>query len=391
MRIGLICLVLAYVLSQFYRAFLAVLAPALQRDIGATPDDLALASGVWFLCFALMQIPVGAALDRFGPRFTAVAMFALGAGGGSALFALAQSPMHLTLAMALIGIGCSPVLMAAYYIFARSFSPAVFGTLAAAMIGVGSLGNIAGSAPLAWTVEALGWRATMGGLGAISLLIGAALWISLQDPARTETARTETAQRGSVLDVLRQRALWPVFAMMFVCYAPAAGLRALWVGPYTADVYGVDVQVIGQVTLVMGLAMVAGNFAYGPLDRIFRTRKWVNFIGNLGVVAACGALWFWPAPGLWTSAALLAMAGFCGASFGMVMAHGRAFVPAHLTGRGVSLLNLFGIAGAGIAQLVTGRLHATSGDAPYGAIFLYFGLTTLIGLGVYLFSRDRTD
>jgi len=85
------------------------------------------------------------------------------------------------------------------------------------------------------------------------------------------------------------------------------------------------------------------------------------------------------------------MAGFCGASFGMVMAHGRAFVPAHLTGRGVSLLNLFGIAGAGIAQLVTGRLHATSGDAPYGAIFLYFGLTTLIGLGVYLFSRDRTD
>jgi len=387
MRIGMFCLVLAYVLSQFYRAFLAVLAPALERDIGATPDDLALASGVWFLCFAAMQIPVGAALDRFGPRFTAVAMFALGAGGGSALFALAQSPSHLTIAMALIGIGCSPVLMAAYYIFARSFSPAVFGTLAAAIIGVGSLGNIAGSAPLAWTVEAFGWRATMGGLGALSLLIGAALWLSLQDPARSETT-----QRGSVLDVLRLRALWPIFAMMFVCYAPAAGLRALWVGPYTADVYGVDLQVIGQVTLVMGLAMVAGNFAYGPLDRIFRTRKWVNFFGNLGVVAACAALWFWPAPGLCTSAALLAMAGFCGASFGMVMAHGRAFVPAHLTGRGVTLLNLFGIAGAGIAQLVTGRLHVAAADgSPYSAIFLYFGLTTLIGLGIYLFSRDRTD
>ena len=386
MRIGLICLVLAYVLSQFYRAFLAVLAPVLQRDIGATPDDLALASGVWFLCFAAMQIPVGAALDRFGPRFTAVAMFALGAGGGSALFAMAQSPLHLTLAMALIGIGCAPVLMAAYYIFARSFSPAVFGTLAAAIIGVGSLGNIAGSVPLAWTVEALGWRATMGGLGALSLLIGAALWLSLQDPPRSDGP-----QRGSMLDVLRLRALWPIFAMMFVCYAPAAGLRALWVGPYVADVYGVDAQVIGQVTLVMGLAMVAGNFAYGPLDRLFRTRKWVNLTGNLGVVAACAALWFWPAPGLWTSAALLGMAGFCGASFGMVMAHGRAFVPAHLTGRGVSLLNLFGITGAGIAQLVTGRLHVTADGSPYGAIFLYFGLTTLLGLGVYLFSRDRTD
>ena len=51
--------------------------------------------------------------------------------------------------MALIGIGCSPVLMAAYYIFARIYSPAVFGTLAGAVIGFGSLGNILGAAPLA--------------------------------------------------------------------------------------------------------------------------------------------------------------------------------------------------------------------------------------------------
>ena len=48
----LACLVGAYVLSQFYRAFLAVLSPDLGRDLGATPGDLALASGLWFLAFA---------------------------------------------------------------------------------------------------------------------------------------------------------------------------------------------------------------------------------------------------------------------------------------------------------------------------------------------------
>ena len=41
------------------------------------------------------------------------ALFALGGAGGALLFALAQSPLHLNLAMGLIGIGCSPVLMAA--------------------------------------------------------------------------------------------------------------------------------------------------------------------------------------------------------------------------------------------------------------------------------------
>ena len=385
MRVGLICLFLAYVLSQFYRAFLPVLAPVLQTDIGAGPEDLALASGIWFLTFAVMQIPVGAALDSIGPRRTTVTLFALGGAGGALLFALAQTPLHLILAMGLIGIGCSPVLMAAYYIFARNFPASVFATLAAAIIGFGSLGNIAGSAPLAWTVDAFGWRQTMGGFSAATLLIAGLLWITLQDPPRMPR------QPGSVLDVLRLKPLWPIFAMMFVCYAPAAGLRALWAGPYATDTYGADATGIGRLTLVMGLVMVAGNFAYGPLDRWFGTRKWVIFGGNLGVVLGCAALALWPAMGITNATLAFAAIGFCGASFGIVIAHGRAFVPPHLIGRGVTLLNLFGIAGAGIAQVLTGRLHAAMAPAPYPAIFAYFAITTALGLAAYLLSRDRTD
>lgn len=383
MRLGLICLVAAYVLSQFYRAFLAVLAPVLQADLGAGPEDLALASGIWFLTFACMQIPVGAALDSIGPRRTAASLFAIGGAGGALLFALAQTPLHLTLAMGLIGIGCSPVLMAAYYIFARNFSPAVFATLAAAIIGFGSLGNIAGSAPLAWTIAQFGWRQTMAGMGGVTLLIAALLWFTLQDPPRMPR------QPGSVLDVLRLKPLWPIFAMMFVCYAPAAGLRALWAGPYAADTYGADAGGIGRLTLIMGLAMVAGNFAYGPLDRWLGTRKWVIFGGNAGVVLGCLVLALYPNMGLTPATLSFALIGFCGASFGIVIAHGRAFVPPHLIGRGVTLLNLFGIAGAGIAQVLTGQLQAHSGS--FIPIFAYFGLITLAGLGVYLFAQDRTD
>ena len=68
MAIGIVVLCLAYVLSQFFRSFLAVMTGVLAQDVGATPDDLALASGLWFLSFSLMQIPVGGALDKFGPH-----------------------------------------------------------------------------------------------------------------------------------------------------------------------------------------------------------------------------------------------------------------------------------------------------------------------------------
>ncbi|MGA0923132.1 MAG: MFS transporter, partial [Lutimaribacter sp.] len=89
MRKGLVLLCLAYVLSQFFRAFLAVLTQLLQDDIGATADDLAFASGMLFLSFAVMQIPVGEALDRVGPRLTAAVLLGVGGGGGAALFAMA--------------------------------------------------------------------------------------------------------------------------------------------------------------------------------------------------------------------------------------------------------------------------------------------------------------
>ncbi|MDR9428509.1 MAG: MFS transporter [Salibaculum sp.] len=392
MQTGVVSLVLAYVLSQFYRAFLAVLAPALKADLGATPADLSYASGMWFVVFAAMQIPVGAALDRIGPRRTAAVLFALGGAGGALVCALAQSPLHIVFGMVLLGVGCSPVLMASYFIFARVYSPAVFGTLAGVVLGVGSLGNVASSVPLAWAAEAVGWRGTLFGLAAISLAIAALIAAFVTDPPKAEAEK-----RGSVLDILKIPALWLILPLMFVNYAPSAGTRGLWVGPYMADVFGADAARIGLVSLVMGLAMIAGNFAYGPLDRWLGTRKWGILGGNLLGAAACFALAGLTTGNIWTVTVLLALVGFFGASFPQMIAHGRAFFPAHLTGRGVSLLNLFVIAGVGAMQFVTGRVHAaraavaeTPAD-PYATLFLLYGALLLAGVAIYAFSRDRTD
>ena len=142
-----------------------MLSGVLGQDIGAAPDDLAFASGMWFLSFAAMQLPVGWALDHVGPRRTAALLLLIGGGGGAALFAAATAPVHVSIAMFLIGIGCSPVLMASYYIFARQYPPARFATLAALMLGVGSAGNLVASYPTALAVDLFGWRGTLAGAG----------------------------------------------------------------------------------------------------------------------------------------------------------------------------------------------------------------------------------
>jgi len=392
MKLGIFFLVIAYVLSQFYRAFLAVLTPVLGVEIGALPGDLAVSSGLWFLAFALMQIPVGWALDKLGPRRTAAWLLGVAGGGGAALFALAQSPTHVHLAMILIGIGCSPVLMASYYIFGRMYPARVFATLAAAIIGFGTLGNLAGAYPLAWAAETFGWRQSVGILAGTTLLVALAVWRFVQDPPAVTGA---DAVKGSLLDVLKIRALWLIFPLMFVNYVPAAGMRGLWAGPYFADVYGADAIGIGRATLIMALAMVIGAFIYGPLDRIFGTRKWVVVAGNLLGAGCMLTLWAFPTAGYWPSTLLLAGVGLFGATFPVMMAHGRSFYPPHLLGRGVTLMNLFGIGGVGVMQTVSSRVHASvppvPAEAPYQAIFLLFGGLVIAGSVIYLFSQDRTD
>jgi len=391
MRAGLVFLVVAYMLSQFYRAFLAVLAPALAADIGADTDDLARASGLWFGAFALMQLPVGWALDRLGPRRTASVLFLVGAAGGAAVFAMARGPGAVTLAMILIGAGCAPILMSAYFIYARVYSPVIFGTLAGVTVGVSSLGNILSAAPLAWAVDAFGWRAAVWAVAALSAATALAIAACARDPEKPEGTGG-----GGLSDLLGTRALWPILAMMFVCYAPAAGMRGLWIGPYVADRFGATLPQIGTAALVMSLAMVAGSFLYGPADRIVGSRKYPVLAGNMGVAALLLALWAAPPATYWGSVAVFAGIGLLGATFPIVMAHGRGFLPPHLTGRGVTLLNLFGMGGAGVMQFASGPAFARlAGERDraeaYGPLFALFALAILAGLAIYAFSRDRAD
>lgn len=389
MRTDLILLCFAYVLSQFFRAFLAVLAQILHHDLGATPEDLAFASGLWFLVFAAMQLPVGWALDHLGPRRTSSWLLLIGGGGGAMLFAFATTPMHINFAMGLIGVGCSPVLMASYYIFARSYPPAQFATLAALMLGIGSVGNLIAAYPMTLAAELIGWRFALVGLAGLSVATAFGLYTMVQDPPKVEGA-----QKGSFLDLLKIPALWLIFPLALVNYTPSAAIRGLWIGPYLNDVFAASPALIGTCALLMGIAMIVGTFTLGPLDRMLGTRKWVIAGATATALTGLGALTFWTSASLPLSVALMCVVGFFGAAYPVIVAHGASFAPPHLKGRGITLLNLFSIGGVGLFQTFTGPLQGRfSGTDPasgYTALFAFFALIVVAGLALYVFSEDRT-
>lgn len=389
---GLAALAIAYVLSQFYRSFMAVLTPFLIDELGATKGDLSAASGAYFIAFAVSQFAIGVCLDRYGPKRTAAVLLALGGGGGALLFAGATQPWMVIAAMTLIGIGCAPVLMAAAFIFARMYSPARLAILVSWLVGFGSLGNVIGASPLAAAAEAFGWRVVMLALGGVTVVTALAVLLLLRDPERHDSDQLDSGF-GAYIELFKLKVLWPILPIMALHSVAAVGIRGLWAGPYLADVYGADALMIGQVTLFMALAMVAGAFIYGPLDALFGTRKWVAFFGNLIGLVAVAVLAFYPHTDVFTTTALFVIIGVTGAGYGLLMAHGRAYLPPHLTGRGMTLLNFFSIGGVGVMQFATGGVVTAStvpGDPviAYEALFWFYVIMQGLGLIIYLLARD---
>ena len=384
MTIGIVSLIIAYGLSQFFRMFLSVLSPDLALEIGTTGADLAQATSLWFLAFGLMQIPIGTWLDRFGPRKTVAGLMAVG-GAGAVLVAMAQAVWHIKLAMALIGAGCAPVMISAYYIYARSFPPAAFAGLAGMTIGFGGLGNVAGTAPLAFAVTQWGWRGTMLGLAGLTIVLALVVLALLRDPPRKPRE-----PQGTLREAMALRPIWPVMAMLVAGYGPAAGLSGGWGGPYLSDTFGADAQAIGRILLVMSSAIILGSFAAGPLERLLGSPRRVVVAMICGSITGLLALWLAGAAPVWVITVILGLIGFCGSSFPLLMTHGKSFIPPHLTARAMTLMNLCSIGGAGVVQMLSSQVWAAAdraGHWPYGALFLFFSATQALALVIYLRSR----
>jgi predicted MFS family arabinose efflux permease len=380
----------AYVLSQFYRSFLAVIAPELAAEIGLDPQALGNLQAFWIAGFVALQFPVGWALDTIGPRRTVSALM-LVAVAGAALFAIAHSALALNVAMTLIGIGCASIYMGALYLFGRVNRPEQFALLCSWLLGLGTAGNLLAASPLALAAQMIGWRGAMAGMAAATLLSALSVLILVRDPPRLHGHLSRGFLSG-IGDILAIRRIWPLLPITAVSYSIVLAERGLWAGPYFTSVYDLEPLARGNALLVMAAAMSVGALAYGPLDRLLRTRKYVVAPG--AAVTAAGFLLL-GAGDLPLSQAVIIVGtiGGFGMSYGVLMAHARSFFPDHLLGRGITFMNVLFIGGAGVLQPVSGAFMTAMQDVPpsqaYATLHTTFGLMLLGAVLIYLFSRDN--
>lgn len=389
----LVALLLATGLSQFHRTALGVIGPELASDLAAGPGLLGAANGAFFLALLLLQVPVGLALDRLGPRRT-VAWLTVPAVLGAAGQALAPDAGWFLAARFLLGVGLAASFMASVVLCARWWSGPGLTTALSRVFALSQAGILLAGAPFAAAAEWLSWRGAYGLAAAVTAGCGLLWWRWVADdpPDRPATARpAETlaeALRGQVT-VWRTPGLLPVLSMHLVGYAVMTTVLAVWAGPYLAERYGLSPEARGGAILGMGLLLSVGLLCVGPVERRLNTRKWLVAALAAAVVLVLAVLALWTHPPLWAGLGLLTLVCVLSCYPVVVVAHGRSLFPDHLVGRGATTVNLAQTLGCAALPALTGWLVAA---APEGLAWpLAFGTLAAalaLGLAGYLTGRD---
>ncbi|ADI15539.1 MFS transporter [Truepera radiovictrix] len=379
---------IAYFLSYFFRSTNAVIAEDLTRDLGLSASQLGLMTSLFFLTFAAAQLPLGRALDRFGPRFVTPALM-LAAVVGSALFAAAEAFALLALGRALIGLGMAGVLMGALKAFSAWFSPARFATVSGVFLAIGSSGALGAATPLAWLNAAVGWRAVFWG-GAVVTLFSALLiaLFSRNAPPHAAAPPSQGPAAGGFRDIFRDPVFWRLAALSFAMIGSMFAYQGLWAGPFLAAL-GLPSTQVGNLLLLLSGGVVLGYFTVGWLADRFGLVRVAAASALLFTLTQFGMAAYQPTWPLWPLGGLFLVFGVTGASSVLHYAHARQSFPAHLTGRAVTAVNVFAIGGGALLQWglggIVGGFASGRGDAPLEAFVAALFVTGALCLGATLF------
>ena len=356
-----LCFAFAYFMSYAFRTINVVIAPDLVKDLGLNNADLGLLSSAYFIGFGATQIPLGLALDRFGPRITEAWVMIL-AVIGALIFAIAEDFTTLVMARVLIGMGVSACLMAAFSGFRAWYAPSQQGQLASAMLVCGTSGALASTWPVHLVTPYIGWRGVFLVMAALSFLAILILYFGLpvKKSALTDKpiqSTSATLSWQSYSPILTNSFFWRILPLGTFCYGGFIAVQTLWFGPWLIEVMDYPATTAAQIVfgfnVVLLLAYLFNTWVLPKLARRgIDTMRYMTWTVGMSMIMQAGA-YFWQTSLVWVWWYLFAIT--C-ASFVLAQSIIVLYFPKHYSGRVSTTYNLTLFIGAFIVQWGIGHM-----------------------------------
>ena len=378
-----------YFLSFLYRTVNAVLAPNLTADVGLTASDLGLLTSAYFLTFAAFQLPLGALLDRFGPRRVQAILFVFAA-AGAALFAVGESLWALIAGRALIGFGVAGGLMGSFKVITLWYPKRLWPALNGMILGVGGIGAMTATKPVEMALGLTDWRGIFWVLAGLTLLAALFLFLAVPERPRGDRPPTLLEQARGFRVIFSDRLFWVVVPLTGAANGVGLGLGTLWAGPWLADVGGHDLPTVAVYLLAMTTVLTVGFFSTGLiaswLDRqgfgLMKTMGtgFIIFLAGQSAITFAvdpGAIWPWLIFGYFNHIGIL--------SYPYMSGH----FPPEYAGRANTALNVLTFLSAFATQYFVGAMldlwptTAAGGYHPDG-YFAAFGILLVLQLTAFV-------
>jgi MFS family permease len=398
-------------INYFDRVSLSVAAPQLEREFALTPDHLGWLLSGFFWSYALLQIPVGLILDRYGVTMVnRVSTFLWSVTCAATAFANGFA----TVFTARIGLGIAEApgfpasSKATGYWFPRgerALATAIFDAAA-------KFSNVIGVPLVALVVVNFGWRWGFGVTAILSLLYFLAFYVFYRDPsahprltaqeheyiraggatAEGPSASGEFAMLGYLL---RNVKVWGL-TIGFAAYGYSFYLFLTWLPDYLVKSMHMDILKSAGFTAIPWACATAADLVVGGwlIDRLIArgyddtlVRKTVLIGGMVLGLAVLGAPFTtdprWAV--MWISIALSGLAAAAPVGWS---------IPSLIAPRGGTatiggVMNFFNNLMGVVAPIVTGYTVAATGS--FSAAFIVAGIVLVIGIAAYIFMLGRLD
>ena len=390
---ALVALACGHMLSTLLRTIPAVSLDLMAADFRMEPQALASLTSIYPFAFAAAQIPVGAAMDRFGVRPVSLALLA-GTVFGAMASGFATGPESFAVGQLLLGVATSGMLMCPMTLAAKQLSAARFGLWSGAILSIGNIGMLLSASPLAFVVDAYGWRAGfwLSAIGGVAVAVAVFALVPNQ-PAEHKDESSPLAQMIEVLRLGLSRPLRGLIALALVSLATSLVLRGLWGGPWLMDVKGLSRIDAGNQLGAFTLAMIVGPLCIGVIDRRLGHRRGLVAGSHLAAAlllalmalgaphAAVSVLFGLPVMPPQYDLVLFVLIGLATSAQPLLFGMSRQLVDAQTAGKALAAVNLAFFLGAALMQSVTGAVAALAG---LPAVLLFMAAMLTLGVVIFL-------
>lgn len=268
---------LFYFYQFIFRVSPSVMTEELRTAFDANAYQIGNLSSYYYIAYAILQIPIGLLLDRYGPR-RLLTFSCLVCTLGGAVFANAYTMPVASLGRFLMGAGSACAFIGTLKLATLWFPLEKVGFAAGVTMLLGFLGATSAGSPLAMLIEHFGWREVMYIISLGGIALSVLIWSVVRDAPRhkrdllKESSRSQPILFG-LITVIGNKQVW--FLALYGClmYVPVAAFADLWGVPFISKLYALDRKVAAaMVSLVYVGAALGGPVMAWLSDRMVSRR-----------------------------------------------------------------------------------------------------------------------